>query len=82
MDGFPPETEGYLVSATGDPVVDRADALVRLARAVDMANDQTAKALLQTYMAMILRSVVVPRPGEEGVLPPNVVKFPGPKVPQ
>jgi hypothetical protein len=49
---------------TGDPVADRGDAMIRLARQVEVTKNRDAKGLLLAYMEKVYHSVKLPPMGQ------------------
>jgi hypothetical protein len=47
---------------TGDPLVDRADALIRLVKAIDETGDKALRALLYGFALKVDRSITIPSP--------------------
>jgi hypothetical protein len=45
---------------TGDPMVDRADALIRLVKAIDETGDKALRSLLYGFALKIDRSITIP----------------------
>lgn len=54
---------------TGDPVADRGDAMIRLARQVEVTKNRDAKALLLAYMQKTYHSVKLPPMGQLIAMP-------------
>jgi len=48
------------VIASLDPIVGRADALIRLAAAVEMTTHRTARSILIAYMGKVYNTVTIP----------------------
>jgi hypothetical protein len=49
---------------TGDPVADRGDAMIRLARQVEVTKNRDAKGLLLAYMEKTYHSIKLPPMGQ------------------
>ena len=60
-DDFDPTTAG----PTGDPIIDRGDALIRLAFAAEQVKRKEHKALIQAYMVKVFESIRLPQPQAE-----------------